>query len=433
MERAKRYIVFLVGLFINAMGVSLITKADLGTSPISSIPYVLSLNLPLSLGEFTILFSLFLIALQLLILRKNFKLEYWLQVPVSVAFGYFIDLGMLLLAFVQPQEYLWKVIYLLLGCLILGAGVFLEVIADVVMLPGESFVRAIVFQWKTEFGLTKVAFDMSMTIIAAVLSFWFQGRLSGVREGTVVAAILVGFIARMMGRKLGFLSGFLFGKAPTAPAVEQARTNAVCLVIARQYGSGGRAIGQALSEQLGIPFYDKEIIQLAAESTGYSKDYISKREERAAGTLLHDLATEMYGYSDQTPAPSDAIFEAESKVIREVAQKGDCIIVGRCADAVLRDKVPCLCVFLHAPMDFRVKRLMATEGFDEKEALRQARQTDRMRASYYQYYTKKTWGAAWNYQLCIDTSMGEEQAKEMIIKTFYGIKESISRNKECVG
>ena len=167
MERAKRYIVFLVGLFINAMGVSLITKADLGTSPISSIPYVLSLNLPLSLGEFTILFSLFLIALQLLILRKNFKLEYWLQVPVSVAFGYFIDLGMLLLAFVQPQEYLWKVIYLLLGCLILGAGVFLEVIADVVMLPGESFVRAIVFQWKTEFGLTKVAFDMSMTIIAA--------------------------------------------------------------------------------------------------------------------------------------------------------------------------------------------------------------------------------------------------------------------------
>lgn len=214
MERAKRYLVFLVGLFINAMGVSLITKADLGTSPISSIPYVLSLNLPLTLGEFTILFSLFLIVLQLLILRKNFKLEYWLQVPVSVAFGYFIDLGMLLLGFVHPQVYLWKVVYLLLGCLILGAGVFLEVIADVVMLPGESFVRAIVFQWKTEFGLTKVAFDMSMTIIAAILSFGFRGQLSGVREGTVVAAVLVGFIARLMGRKLGFLSGILFGKSP---------------------------------------------------------------------------------------------------------------------------------------------------------------------------------------------------------------------------
>lgn len=92
MEKVKRYLVFLVGLFVNSLGVSLITRADLGTSPISSIPYVLSLNFPLTLGEFTIAFSLLLIALQLLILRKNFKLEHWLQIPISVAFGYFIDL-----------------------------------------------------------------------------------------------------------------------------------------------------------------------------------------------------------------------------------------------------------------------------------------------------------------------------------------------------
>ena len=209
MERATRYLVFLVGLFINAMGVSLITKADLGTSPISAIPYVLSLNLPLSLGEFTILFSLLLIALQLIILRKNFQLEHWLQVPVSVAFGSFIDLGMLLLEFVQPQDYVWKVMALLLGCVVLGVGVFLEVIADVVMLPGESFVRAVVYRWNTEFGLTKVIFDMSMTIIAAALSFGFSGQLSGVREGTIIAAILVGFIARMLGRQLGSLGNAL--------------------------------------------------------------------------------------------------------------------------------------------------------------------------------------------------------------------------------
>lgn len=429
MERAKRYLVFLVGLFINAMGVSLITKADLGTSPISSIPYVLSLNLPLTLGEFTILFSLFLIVLQLLILRKNFKLEYWLQVPVSVAFGYFIDLGMLLLGFVHPQAYLLKVVYLLLGCLILGAGVFLEVIADVVMLPGESFVRAIVFQWKTEFGLTKVAFDMSMTIIAAILSFGFRGQLSGVREGTVVAAVLVGFIARLMGRKLGFLSGILFGKRPVASAESGERTNTVCLAINRQYGSGGREIGLALSKELGIPFYDREIIQLAAESTGYSKEYISQREERAAGTILQDLATEMYGYSDQTPAPSDTIFEAEVKVMEEAARNGDCIIIGRCADVVLQDKVACLRIFLQAPLDFRVKRLMATEGLDEKEALRQARQTDRARAAYHQYYGKKTWGAAWNYNLCIDTSMGQEETKALIIRAYHSMKQQLPQSK----
>ncbi len=429
MERAKRYLVFLIGLFINAMGVSLITKADLGTSPISSIPYVLSLNLPLTLGEFTILFSLFLIALQLVILRKNFKLEYWLQVPVSVAFGYFIDIGMVLLAFVQPQVYVWKVIYLLLGCVILGAGVFIEVMADVVMLPGESFVRAVVFQWKTEFGLTKVAFDLSMTIIAALLSFAYRGELAGVREGTVIAAVLVGFIARLMGRKLGSLSRVLFGEKTEAAGGKAQKANTVCLVIDRQFGSGGRAIGKELSQRLKIPFYDREIIQMAADSTGYSKEYIAQREERAAGVLLQDLATEMYGYSDQAPAPSDAIFEAEARVMEEIAQTGDCIIVGRCADVVLKDKVPCLRVFLHAPLEFRIKRLMETEGFDEKEALRQARQTDRKRAAYYQYYARKHWGAAWNYQLCIDTSMGEERALELITHAFLEMKWEAKKNK----
>ena len=108
MNKLKRYLSFLVGLFVNALGVSLITKASLGTSPISSIPYVLSLNFPLTLGNFTILFSLLLIVLQLIILRKDFKPEHILQIPVSIAFGYFIDLTMYLFFWVNPQNYLVK-------------------------------------------------------------------------------------------------------------------------------------------------------------------------------------------------------------------------------------------------------------------------------------------------------------------------------------
>ncbi len=162
-----------MGLFINSFGVSFITKADLGTSPISSIPYVLSLNFPFTLGEFTIFFSLLLIFLQLLILRKNFKLEHFLQIPVSIIFGYFIDLTTFMLGAMNPELYPVKLISLLIGCVILGFGVYMEVLADVVMLPGESFVRAIVLTWKTNFGNTKVAFDASMTIIAGVLSLFF--------------------------------------------------------------------------------------------------------------------------------------------------------------------------------------------------------------------------------------------------------------------
>ena len=210
MNKSKRYFLFLVGLFINSLGVSLITKASLGTSPISSIPYVLSLNFPFTLGNFTIVYNLLLIALQIIILRKNFKIENILQIPVAVMFGYFIDLKMYLLFWVDPQNYFLKIIALLLGCFVLGFGVYIEVVADVVMLPGESFVRAIVQTWNTNFGITKIIFDSSMVIIAGALSFAIFGRLNGLREGTVVAALSVGFIARLFGEKLEAIKPYLF-------------------------------------------------------------------------------------------------------------------------------------------------------------------------------------------------------------------------------
>lgn len=210
MNKLKRYLLFLVGLFINSLGVSLVTKANLGTSPISSIPYVLSLKFPFTLGNFTIVHNLVLIALQIIILRKDFKIENILQIPVAVMFGYFIDFTMYLLFWVDPQNYFMKIIALLLGCFVLGFGVYIEVLADVVMLAGESFVRAIVQTWNTNFGITKIIVDSSMVIIAGVLSFAIFGRLNGLREGTVVAALSVGFIARLFGEKLEAIKPYLF-------------------------------------------------------------------------------------------------------------------------------------------------------------------------------------------------------------------------------
>lgn len=214
MEKVKRYLVFLVGLFVNSLGVSLITRADLGTSPISSIPYVLSLNFSFTLGEFTIAFSLLLIVLQLLILRKNFKPEHWLQIPISVAFGYFIDLTTAMLGDFRLTSYPAQFAFLLSSCVVLGVGVYLEVLPNVAMLPGESFVRAVCTTWKREFGASKIAFGVSMTVLAAVLSVVLAGGLAGVREGTVVAALLVGFIARQLNKRLRDLPSRLFAAAP---------------------------------------------------------------------------------------------------------------------------------------------------------------------------------------------------------------------------
>ena len=429
MNKLKRYIIFLVGLFVNSLGVSLITKANLGTSPISSIPYVLSLNFPLTLGNFTIIFSILLIILQLFILRKNFKLEHLLQIPISILFGYFIDLTMLLFSFVNPTAYIAKLIYLLIGCVILGFGVYMEVLADVAMLPGESFVRAIVQTWHREFGSTKVCFDVSMAVIAAALSFILAHRLDGVREGTVIAALLVGFLARQFGRLLAFVKPMLFpegyktseGKVDqTTPASNNSDYVSV-ITIGRQYGSGGSELGQILADKLGYAFYDKEIIEMTAGTTGYSSNYVGEHQESLTNSLLYDLVNHMYTFPE-TESPKDKIFDAQSKVIREIAAKGHCVIVGRCADQILKDRTDCLNVFLHAPLTNRIKRVMSKKNLTEKEAKNLILKEERRRADNYHYYTRQIWGASANYHLSLDTALGYDYVMDVILGTSKRLK-----------
>ena len=372
METLKRYLIFLVGLFVNSLGVSLITKANLGTSPISSIPYILSLNFPFTLGNFTIFFSIFLIVLQLIILRKNFKLEHILQIPVSIIFGYFIDLTMILFSWVNPEAYIMKIVYLLIGCLILGVGVYMEVLADVVMLPGESFVRAIVLTWKTNFGTTKICFDVSMSVIAAVLSFIFAGSLAGVREGTVIAALLVGFIARLIGKKLAFLKDMIFPESVSAENKNEAK-------------------------------------EQTAGTTGYTPEFVKKNEEIMTNSLLYDLVNQMYLNTDrQDEAPKDKIFVAECQVVRNLAKKGNCVIVGRCADYVLRNSGNCLKVFFSAPLVSRIRRVAQRQNISEREAKATVQKNEKLRADNYRYYTRRMWDAAGNFDLSLNTDFGEE-------------------------
>lgn len=318
--------------------------------------------------------------------------------------------------------------------MILGFGVYTEVLANVAMLPGESFVRAVSSTWKTEFGSTKIAFDVSLTAIAAVLSLLFAHRLDGVREGTIIAALLVGFIARLFGRRLSFLEPLLFrknekssdGQTAAVPAAASVSKNAsvsaddsasephTVIVIGRQYGSGGHDIGKELAEKLEFAFYDNEIIQMTAGSTGYTPKFVQEHEENMTNSFLYDLVSQMYIYSDTQEAPRDAIFESEGEVIRSLADQGNCVILGRCADYFLRDRRDCLKVYLHAPEDYRVKRIMNTENLSEENARQKVRRMDRRRSDNYHYYTRRIWGHSKNYDLTIDTSIGAEAVEEII-------------------
>ena len=183
-----RYIVFLIGLFLNAFGVAFITKASLGTTPIASIPYTLSLIIPsLTIGNFTIIVSMLFIATQVILLGRNAKIiDIVLQIPISFLFGYVIDFSMWILTGFNPVQYILKLISLLLGCAIIALGAYCEVAADVTMLPADGFSRAITKVAKRQFGTIKLITDSSQAALAMILGFVFLRRLAGVREGTII-------------------------------------------------------------------------------------------------------------------------------------------------------------------------------------------------------------------------------------------------------
>ncbi len=200
---AKRYLLLLAGLSIMAFGVAFSIKASLGTSPISSVPYVVSLFAPLTVGTATIVMHCVFILLQILILRKKYHPIQLMQLPVAVFFGYLTDFGVWAVRGIHCSTYWQQWIVCLIGILLVAAGVSLEVKAGVVVLAGEGVVLAICKVLpKIKFGYMKVGFDVTLVVIACILSFTFTGHLQGVREGTVAAALLVGLIAKQIGKLL---------------------------------------------------------------------------------------------------------------------------------------------------------------------------------------------------------------------------------------
>lgn len=199
----KRYLLLLVGLSIMAFGVAFSIKASLGTSPISSVPYVVSLFTPLTVGTATITMHCVFIVLQILILRKNYHPIQLMQLPVAFFFGYLTDIGVWAVQGINCNTYWQQWIICLLGVLLVAVGVSFEVKAGVVVLAGEGVVLAICKVLpKVKFGYMKVGFDVTLVVVACILSAVFTGRLQGVREGTVAAALLVGLIAKQLGKLL---------------------------------------------------------------------------------------------------------------------------------------------------------------------------------------------------------------------------------------
>ena len=181
--------------------------------------------------------------------------------------------------------------------------------------------------------------------------------------------------------------------------------------IGRQWGSGGREIGEKLAVRLGIDFYDKELINLASEESGLCREFFEKADEKASQGIIGGLFGMRFPFISDGAMPAtnclsnDALFKVQSDVIRKLASEKSCLFVGRCADYILRDNPRCVTVFISSSREDRIARLCHLHSISEDAAEEKMNKADKRRAEYYNYYSYKTWGAAATYHLCIDSSV----------------------------
>ena len=193
--------------------------------------------------------------------------------------------------------------------------------------------------------------------------------------------------------------------------------------IGREFGSGGREVGEKLAAKLGIKLYDKELLQQAAKDSGFCEEIFENHDEKPTNSFLYSLVMDTYSVSGYSAAPfldmplNHKVFLAQFETIKKIAVKESCVIVGRCADYALSDNPDCINIFIHADLDVRIKNVSRNLNITENKARDIINKTDKQRASYYNYYTSKKWGDSKSYNLSLDAGkLGTDNCVEMILK-----------------
>ena len=193
--------------------------------------------------------------------------------------------------------------------------------------------------------------------------------------------------------------------------------------IGREFGSGGREVGEKLAAKLGIKLYDKELLQQAAKDSGFCEEIFENHDEKPTNSFLYFLVMDTYSVSGYSAAPfldmplNHKVFLAQFETIKKIAEKESCVIVGRCADYALSDNPDCINIFIHADLDVRIKNVSRNLNITENKARDIINKTDKQRASYYNYYTSKKWGDSKSYNLSLDAGkLGTDNCVEMILK-----------------
>ncbi len=435
----KRLFIYVLGLYIMAIGVVFSSRSALGVTPVSSLGNVIfqigsSAGAPsfVNLGNCTTaVFCLYLVA-EFLVLRRDFKPAMLLQVAAALLFGQLVNLASATLSFLPaPSSYVVRLVYLLISVPLVSAGVMLYLSPNLLAMPGEGLCLAIVKKTGRSMGTIKTFFDCSVVILSVLVSLVYFRNLVGVREGTVISALLVGFVLKLLQKPFQKpLLRFVDRESKANRALEIASqgylTDAagkpkIIITIGREFGSGGGEIGHRLAERLGITLYDRQVDEMAAERSGLPLEKVQAMSLRMERAFLNGFMDGAYAMSNEALSPEEQYYVAESSAIREIAAGNEsCVIIGRCADYLLYDDPNCFRIFVHARPDIRIKRVMAIGDYTEEEARRLTENTDRARASYYKRYTGRDYGKQEYYHLGLDSGLlGTDESVECIVNILH--------------
>lgn len=413
---------YFIGLFIMTIGIALSVKSNLGVSPVSSIPYTMTCVWGIEMGKATILFHIVLVVIQILLLRKKFKPVQLLQILVGVVFGYFTTFCNYMVSYLPtPHNLVIRVAMVLASTVFVAFGIFLYLPADLIPLAGEGCMQAVSNVTNIEFSRVKIGFDCTMVVVSAITCLTLLHSLGSVGAGTIIAAILVGTFVGMINRAFGSQRDALLGKNEdtAADSATSSASNHV-ITISREFGSGGREIGKQLAEQLGFHYYDSELIRLSAEKSGYAPEYVEQNEQALKNPVLHDFFAWYAGPLEQADLPKvDQLFQKETEVIRSLAQKESCVIVGRLANYILKDHPCAYHVFISADAAVEAARVAERDHISADAAAAKVKKVNHERAVHCKHFTKTDWGNVKNYDLCIKSDdFGVEDTAKIIRELF---------------
>ena len=410
-ELARRFLVFALGLVFMGFGVACLIKSSLGVSPISSLPYTFALIIPsVTVGCWTAIMNLLMIFIQPVLKKGLDKRMLVLQCGMTVVFGYFIDLSLECMAPLVLESYYAKIGMLLAGCSIMAFGTYFGIISRVTLLPMDSFLQILAERIGRRYTSVRVVSDLCMTTVAAVLCLIFVGELKAVREGTLITAFLCGTEIRLFTNQLKSLTYLLLPenriqKERERQAVPEVSETHFVLTVSHEYGSGGRTIAKRIAHELDLPYYDTEIIKMAAERSDFAAEYLHKHEEKISSTALYTLFDWYAGSFPENEVPlPEQIFRLEAQVIQEIAAKDSCVIVGRLANYVLQNHKNSLHIFITADEPKRIERVMRKETISLEEAKEKIRAFANDRKNHCQQFSAMEWGNSENYDITVKSN-----------------------------